>query len=187
MTAPRPGTPDVPQVPGLLGVPASRGAEPRTTVLTYPGRDVAWTYGLLVGGGAALGAALHLLRGWLLSLDVLPWRGVLVTVDRVVDGWGAWGAVALVAAGAVLGCVVAAGEVEKEPRFEVSPARVVVVRGRKRRTYLRADVREALHDDGALVLLATNGTELARATTGIPARDLERAFRDAGYAWDPQS
>lgn len=187
MTAPRPGSPDVPQVPGLLGAPASPDGGPPTTVLTYPGRDVAWTYGLLVGGGAALGATLHLLRGWLLSLDVLPWRGVLVTVDRVVDGWGAWGAVALVAAGALLGSVVAAGEVEKEPRFEVSPERVVVVRGRRRRTYLRGDVREALHDDGALVLLATNGTELARTTTGIPGPDLERAFRGAGYVWDPHA
>jgi hypothetical protein len=187
MTAPRPGSPDVPEVPGLLGAPEPRDAGRPPTVLTYPGRDVAWTYGLLVGGGAALGATVHLLRGWLLSLDVLPWRGVLVTVDRVVDGWGAWGTVALVAAGALLGFVVATGEVEKEPRFEVSPERVVVVRGRRRRTYRREDVREALHEDGALVLLATNGTELARTATGIPAPDLERALRAAGYVWDPHA
>lgn len=187
MTAPPPGSPDVPRVPGLLGDPAPRDAALPATVLAYPGRDVAWTYGLLVGGGAALGAVVHLLRDRLLSLEVLPWRGVLVTVDRVVDGWGPWGAVALVAAGALLGFVVATGEVEKEPRFEVSPEHVVVVRGRRRRTYLRADVREALHDDGALVLLATNGTELARTTTGIPAPDLERAFRGAGYVWDPHA
>lgn len=165
--------------------PADDPRSPGATVLTYPGSDVAWTYGVLVGGGAALGVVLHLLRDWLLSLDVLPWRGVVVTVDRVVDGWGAWGPVALVAAGALLGTVLAAAEVDSEPRFEVAPDRVVVVRGKSRRTYLRADVREALRADGALVLLATNGTELVRVKTGIPVAELERAFRDAGYAWDP--
>lgn len=164
---------------------ASRPAA--SVTLAYPRGDVAWTYVVLVGGGVALGAVLHLLRGRLLSLDVLPWRGVVVTVDRVVDGWGAWGPVALVAAGALLGALLAAAEVDKEPRFEIAPDRVVVVRGKSRRTYLRADVREALHEDGAVVLLASNGTELVRVQTGIAAADLERAFRDAGYTWDPHA
>lgn len=170
-----------------MTVPPAGAPAARTTVLTYPRGDVAWTYGVLVGGGVALGAVLHVLRGWLLSLDVLPWRGVVVTVDRVVDGWGAWGPVALVAAGALLGALLAAAEVDKEPRVEVSRERVVVVRGKSRRTYLRDDVREALREDGALVLLATNGTELARVRTGIPVADLERAFLDAGYVWDPHA
>lgn len=170
-----------------MTVPPAGTPDPGTAVLTYPRSDVAWTYAVLVGGGAALGVVLHLLRGRLLSLDFLPWRGVVVTVDRVVDGWGAWGPVALIAAGALLGALVAAAEVDKEPAFEVGPDRVVVVRGKSRRTYLRSDVREVLHEDGALVLLATNGVELVRAKTGVPAAALERAFRDAGYPWDPHA
>ncbi len=156
-----------------------------TTVHTYPRRDVAWTYGLLAGGGAALGLVLHLLRDRLLGLDFLPWRGAVETVDRVVDGWGVWGAVALVAAGALLGALLASTEVDKEPRFEVSPERVVVVHGKSRRTYLRQDVREALRNRGWLVLLAHDGTELTREKTGIGADALAAAFRAAGYPWDP--
>jgi hypothetical protein len=156
---------------------------PGTTALRVPRQDVVLTYVLLTGGGALLGLLLHLARGWLLSLDVLPWRGVVVTVDRVVDGWGAWGPVALVAAGAVLGALVAADDLEKEPRIDVSRTEVVVAQKTSRRTYPRADVREALHDDKALVLLTSNGTELVRVRTAIPAAALADALRGAGYTW----
>ncbi len=152
-----------------------------------PRSEVALTYGLLAGGGALLGGLLHAGRGWLLSLDFLPWQGAVRTVDRIVDDWGPWGLVALVAAGALLGALVAADDVGKQPQVDVSPAEVVVTRGKSRRAYPRTDVREALHDDGALVLLASTGTELVRAKTSVPADELARAFRAAGYAWaDPR-
>jgi hypothetical protein len=157
---------------------------PGTTELRVPTSVVAWTYGLLAGGGAVVGGALHAAREWLLSLDVLPWRAAVSTVDSVLDGLGPWGLPVLAAAGAVLGALVAAAELEKEPRIDVAHHQVVVARGKSRRTYPRGDVREALHDAGDLVLLAENGTELVRATTSVPADALERAFRAAGYRWD---
>lgn len=165
---------------------AAAGRSPGTVDLEYPRRDVAWTYALLSGGGAGLGVVLHVLRDWLLGFEVLPWRTLVEAADRLLDGWGPWGPVALAAVGAALGALLAADEVGKEHRFEVSPERVVVVGRQGRRGFPRADVREVLHADRALVLVASNGTELVRARTGIAVDELARVFRAAGYVWDPQ-
>ncbi|VTR77811.1 YqeB family protein [Cellulomonas hominis] len=154
-----------------------------TAGLRVPRQDVVLTYVLLAGGGAVAGLLLHLARDWLLSLAFVPWRGAIETIDRVVDGWGGWGPVALVAGGAVLGALAAADDLGKEPRIDVTRDEVVVTQRTSRRAYPRADVREALHDDKALVLLASNGTELARVRTAVPAAVLAEALRGAGYSW----
>lgn len=157
------------------------------TVLRVPSDDVAVTWLLLAGGGAGLGAAVYLLRDWALSLAWLPFRPVLVTLDEIADSWGAWGLVALVALGAGVGAAFASDWQSKQPRLEVTRDEVVVAYAKGVRRYRRADVREALHEGGALVLLAADGTDLARVSTDVAARDLAAAFRAHGYVWTETS
>ncbi len=157
------------------------------TVLRVPDGDVAVTWALLTVGGAAAGVAVGLLRDWALSLAWVPFRALLVTLDAIADAWGVWGLVALAAAGAGIGALVAADWQAKQPRIQVSRPEVVVAHQKKVRRYRRDDVREALHEDGALVLLAANGTDLARVPTEVAADDLAAAFRSHGYVWTETS
>lgn len=91
--------------------------------------------------------------------------------------------VVIVALGMVAGCVLVFIARQEEVTVVVTDTQVEIIRGSSERSYRAADVREALVDGKHLVLLAGNGTELARVRTEFARSALGSAFRTHGYDW----
>ncbi|ACQ80936.1 hypothetical protein Bcav_2691 [Beutenbergia cavernae DSM 12333] len=160
-------------------MPAPTRLEPSST-------DRALTWLLLVGGGALLGWGVFAMHGWLLDLEWFPWRGPVELVGRFADATGPWAPAVFVGAGIVLGAVLALLSVADEVRVTVADDAVTIVKGDSTRTHRAEDVREALLDAKHLVLVAENGTDLARVKVEVGGDALASAFTQHGYRWtDP--
>lgn len=153
------------------------------TVLTTSRKERRATVVLLPVAGAGVGWAVLTWHDAWRATDWLPMRGPAELVDRF-DAWlGPWAGVVIVALGMVAGCVLVLIARQEEVTVVVTDTQVEIIRGSSERSYRAADVREALVDGKHLVLLAGNGTELARVRTGFARSALGSAFRTHGYDW----
>lgn len=133
--------------------------------------------------GASAGLAVHALRDDWIRLDRAPWRALAGIADQVAGWLGPWSLPAFVGAGLLLGAFLALAATDTDVTVTVDDAEVVLAHGSSVRSHRAEDVREALLDGGHLVLLAHDGTELARLRTRLPGERLAAAFRAHGYAW----
>lgn len=138
-----------------------------------------------VAGGAALGVGLTFALDWLLSLSWIPWRALFSVLESWTDDLGPWAWAVFGLGGAVVGVVAGIVNDAEEPTVDIGADRITVIRDRKHRHYRAADVREVLYEDGALVLLAHGGTELARTKVSLDVDALAEAARRYGYTWTP--
>jgi hypothetical protein len=155
-------------------VPSSR------TVVATP----AWLLALLWVGfpllGAGAGLALLAAAEWVAGLPWAPFGGPL----RLL----AWfprpqATVAVVAAGALGGLVLAHLSVNDSLAVTVSADEVVLRRGRSRQAIPGTAVRGVFLDGKRLVLLGPGGEELAREASDLEAGELAAAVREHGHAW----
>lgn len=151
----------------------------RTTVRRSTGLHVfLWT--ALPGGGALLGLVLAHVPGWIAAL---PWFPNQEKISELAAVIGLKATVALVAAGALLGALVALTAYDGIVTVTVDEESVTVKRGDDESTFLRGAVSGAFVDAEDLVLLGLNGEELTRVRTGLKPHRLRAGFDAHGYDW----
>lgn len=136
----------------------------------------------LVAGGVAVGVVLALVlrpvSGWLGDQSWLPWSGVVDAIER----FARWAPLAArLPAGVALGAAAGLLLVGEATVVEVSRRDVVVIKGRTRTRWARAQVGEAILDGRRLSLRDPQDADLAAETIdGDPA-----ALRSAlvRYGW----
>lgn len=153
------------------------------TVLTTSRRDRILTWALLPVLGALAGWVVLAWHDVWLAQVWLPMRGPAEVVNRFAAFLGPWAAPVLIGVGVLAGALAALAALDEEVTLSVSGDGVEVATGSSRRRYPTADVREALADGKHLVLVAHNGTDLARVKTGFRRDRLAAAFRDHGVRW----
>jgi hypothetical protein len=147
--------------------------EQTTTVPTpWWARLLAWLG--LTGAGAGL--VLIAVR----VVDRLPLPGPLALIRHLPAAAGTAGALA---AGAVLGLVLAAVVDREALTVRIGTAEVVLIRPGGTRTVPRSDVAVAFTDRDRLVLLGRTGRELARVPCHLSGKRLRAAFTAYGIAW----
>lgn len=158
---------------------------PDYTVLTTSRTERLATAVLLPVAGACAGWAVLTWHDAWRATEWLPMRGPAELVDRV-DAWlGPWSPMVLVAAGVVAGLVLAGIARFEEVTLQIADEQVLITSGASARRHRAVDVREAIVDGRHLVLLARDGTELARVRTGFDRSALQSAFRSHGYDVSP--
>ncbi|MFF5177680.1 hypothetical protein ACFY2Q_06595 [Micromonospora sp. NPDC000316] len=158
---------------------AVAGTRPHTVVSGGPLELVVMWGGFpLLGAGA--GGLLALAAGWVAGLPWAPVQWLFGLLDRLPDAQALGGAAAV---GALAGLVVAGIGTAERLIVTVDPAQVTLRRDGKDRHVGRAETRVVFVDDGHLVLLDSDGAELAREPTDLPADRLAAAFRAHGWGW----
>jgi len=140
-------------------------------------------YGMWVlcpAAGAAAVWGLKLAAAWVAGLSWFPFQGVFELITEIPEPWATAGA-PLVGAG--LGFVFALIWAADMLSVEVSHERVTLKKDDKRFEFDRGEVESAFTEGKHLVLLGPDGAELARESSDLSARKLERAFTDQGYRW----
>lgn len=160
-------------------VPANGPAGDQTVVGRPLWEAVLVWVGFPVAGGL-LGLALRPVADWILDVDWVPDFGPARVVAELPQPQGT---VIAVAAGVVLGIVLALTAEGEALRVGVDRGRVTLTRDGTTRTVERADVRTVFVDGKSLVLLGRGGEELAREASDLPAGRLEAAFTTHGYPW----
>jgi hypothetical protein len=152
----------------------TRAVLEQTTTVPTP----RWARLLTWLGLTAAGAGLLLLA--VRVLDRLPLPGPFTLIRNLS---GAAGTVGALAAGAVLGLVLAALVDRESLTVRIGAAEVVLIRPGGVRTVPRPDVAVAFTDRDRLVLLGRTGRELARAPCHLGGKRLRAAFTAYGIAW----
>nr|WP_240979861.1 hypothetical protein [Streptomyces sp. HNM0574] len=138
------------------------------------------TAAALTLAGAAAGALLPPLAAWLLGLPWSPVDGPARLVTSVPEPWRTGGAAAVgLLGGLALGLLAA----HEALTVRVSDADVELDVRDAPRTFTRAGTGLAFRDAGRLVLLAPDGTELAREKSGLNPQRLAAAFTAHGWPW----
>jgi|HigsolmetaAR206D_1030411.scaffolds.fasta_scaffold00177_25 hypothetical protein len=150
------------------------------TVVAEPAAVVVLTWILFPSLGAAGGWVVQWSAGWIASLRYVPWRGLFRLVDSVDEPWASIGALLV---GAVVGLLVAAAAARERLTVTVADDLVLLVRGDVTRELRRERVGGVFRDGAQLVLLDTDGGELARESSDLPADRLRAAFERHGYHW----
>jgi hypothetical protein len=156
---------------------------PHSTILTPPASYRIAIWAALPGLGAVIGWVVLTFRDDWLAQDWLPMRGPVLLIDRVADWLGPAAPVVLIGLGLAAGVLLALTAAGEEVTLTVTDDRVSIARAGSLRHHRRVDVREALLEGSHLVLVAENGTELARVRTEIPHAALAAAFAAHGYTW----
>ena len=147
-------------------------------------REPGWVWTLVWTAFPALGAAagwlVVRLSDWAADQRWVPLRGLFRLVDRHASPAVT---VATIAAGAVVGLVLAyLGHLEKVA-VTVTDDAVEVRRADRGRRVERASVGAAFVDGKHLVVQDAAGAELVREKTDLPAAGLAAAFTAHGYPW----
>ncbi|MDG4808109.1 hypothetical protein O7634_15240 [Micromonospora sp. WMMD1120] len=155
------------------------GYRPRTVVSGGPLElAVLWGGFPLLGAGA--GWLLAMTTGWLARLPWVPFSDLIEWLDRLPEPQATVGAIGV----GVLGGLVIGGIGTAERLIvTVDGAQVQLRRADQSRTVARADTRVAFLADKHLVLLDSDGAELVRESTDLPAARLAAAFREHGWRW----
>ncbi|MEU7480634.1 hypothetical protein AB0A63_31965 [Lentzea sp. NPDC042327] len=130
--------------------------------------------------GAAAVWGLKLAANWVADLSWFPFQGVFRLVTELPEPWVTIGAPVV---GAGLGFVFALIWAADMLSVDVGHDRVALHRDDRSFEFTRAEVESAFSEGRQLVLLGTNGAELARESTDISASRLEQAFTGQGYRW----
>jgi hypothetical protein len=132
----------------------------------------------------ALGAAavwgLKLAAGWITTLRWFPFQGVFELVTDIPEPWVTIAALAL---GGVAGGVLALLWAADMMRVDISHDRVTLKKDDKTFDFGRNEVESAFAEGKQLVLLSSNGAELARETSDLSKSKLAEAFQSQGYRW----
>ncbi|ROT31842.1 hypothetical protein EF879_14835 [Micromonospora sp. HM5-17] len=130
--------------------------------------------------GAAICWLVQWSAGWVASLRHVPWRWFFRMIDSVDEPWAGLGALLL---GALAGLLLAGIAADARLTVTVDDDRVVLVRGNTTQEFRRERVAGVFRAGKQLVLLDTEGGELARETSDLPADRLRAAFAAHGYPW----
>jgi hypothetical protein len=130
--------------------------------------------------GALLGLGLRPLAQWMLDTSWVPDHGLARVVADLPTPWGVVGAVA---AGVVLGVVLALTAEGEVLRVAVGPDGVTLTRDGASRVIGRGDVAAVFADGKELVLAGRFGEELARERSDLATDRLAAAFTEQGYPW----
>ncbi|HEY0641706.1 MAG TPA: hypothetical protein VGD67_29105 [Pseudonocardiaceae bacterium] len=156
------------------------GEEGRPAVVGLSGADRAVLYG---GGpvvGLGLGWALPHVAQWLEGMPGLPFRGLL----RLAANWdGRWSTLTFLALGALAGLALAGYADWENLRVTVTADEVTLAAKGRSDGLARAAVGGAFVDGKRLVVLGTDGRELARRAHDSKPAELAAAFRAHGYRW----
>ena len=137
-------------------------------------------YGIWVAcpvAGAAAGWGLKLAAGWITTLGWFPFQGVFELVTDIPEPWSTLAALAV---GAGAGFVFALFWASEMMSVEVSPSRITLHKDDKTFDFGRDEVESAFADGKQLVLLAPDGTELARETSDLSRTRLATGLHRAG-------
>jgi hypothetical protein len=130
--------------------------------------------------GALAGLAVRPLADWILDTSWIPDFGPVRFVAELPQPQGTF---AKVAAGVVVGVLVALTAEGEVLRVAVDGSEVTLTRDGKSRTIGRGDVTAAFTDGKELVLVGRSGEELAREKSDLAANRLAAAFTEQGYPW----
>lgn len=133
--------------------------------------------------GAALGGLLPLLAGLLLKLKWAPFKGPAELLTSVPEPCLTLGAVGL---GTLLGLLLAFLALHESLSVRITDDLLVLTVRDTTHEIPRQDVASAHRDGKQLVLLAHDGTELAREDSDLPWNRLSTALTAHGYRWAPQ-
>lgn len=149
------------------------------TVVDEPSwvRQGSWIVSPLVGVGLLVG--LQAISGWVVSLDWFPVQGPFRLVNSIPEPWGLVGAIVL---GLVAGLLFAGIWADERLVVKLTPGMVALERGKKKRRF-EAKLSAVYLEDKELVLMASDGRELAREKTDLGVKELGKAFREHGYPW----
>lgn len=131
--------------------------------------------------GGLLGWLVKAIAGWVVALPWAPLRGPLRLLESVDEPGRTLVAIAL---GVVVGLVFALLWARERLTVTVSRSAVVLERGGTAQRFDDSVVRGAFRDGKQLVLLGTDGTELAREVSeDLEPGNLRVAFQSHGLAW----
>ncbi|WP_163508110.1 YqeB family protein [Fodinicola acaciae] len=134
----------------------------------------------LPAAGAGLGWLVHLVAGWVASLPSIPFQGPFKIVAALPRPYGLIGVLAVgVAAGLVLAFLAHLDELA----VTVDAAGVRLARGDIVDDFDRGSVAAAFSDKSELVLLRSDGKELAREKHDLKPGRLAGAFGAFGIRW----
>ncbi|RIQ20531.1 YqeB family protein [Jiangella rhizosphaerae] len=150
---------------------------------TVVGRP-AWEAVLVWAGfpvlGALLGLGVRPLAEWILDAEWIPAAAPARLIAELPQPGGT---IATVAAGVVLGVLVALTAEGEVLRVGVGPSAVTLTRDGTTRTIARGDVTAVFADGKELVLTGRSGAELAREKSDLATARLAAAFTGQGYPW----
>ncbi|HEY6740319.1 MAG TPA: hypothetical protein VI076_15855 [Actinopolymorphaceae bacterium] len=130
--------------------------------------------------GAGLGYVLQAIAGWVASLPAAPLQGFFELIASLPRPQVTLGALAV---GAVAGAVFAVLVELDMLKVTVSGRSVRLARGGDVQEFARESVRSVFVDEKALVLLGTDGGELARTRCDLDTDRLAAAFRAHHFVW----
>ncbi|MFF0743018.1 hypothetical protein ACFYVL_21735 [Streptomyces sp. NPDC004111] len=130
--------------------------------------------------GAGVGWLVKLGAKWLLTLDWPPFQGPAKLVTSIPEPGLTF---AMIGLGALAGLVLAFVANFEELSAEITAEHITLTRKGKSWQFQGRDVALALWDDKQFVLVARDGTELARERTDLPRARLSAALAAHGYAW----
>lgn len=141
-----------------------------------------WTALPLLGGVVGFLAAM--LPGWIAGLAWFPNQAKIAELSEVIGTKTTVGAIAVgITAGAVL-ALIACGEFIT---ITVADDRVAITRsGEEPLEVDRHDIAGVFTDNGNLVVLGKDGSELVREASDLDDERTEAAFRSHGYTWHEQ-
>lgn len=130
--------------------------------------------------GALAGLAVRPLADWILGTSWIPDFGPVRFAAELPQPQGT---IAAVAAGVVIGVLLALTAEGEVLRVAVGPDGVTLTRDGKSRDIVRGDVTAVFADGKELVLVGRSGEELAREKSDLATPRLAAAFGSHGYPW----
>ncbi|MDR0270785.1 DUF308 domain-containing protein [Paenibacillus sp.] len=142
-----------------------------------------WTVFPIVGGVA--GWYTPALAKWASELPWVPFQGPLKLISSLSSQHGAWGTIAAVALGVLVGGMISMAAIKESLRIRLSDQEVRLQIHNEERTFGREDVAAVFMDNKQLVLLGTDGRELYREKPE-KRKHLTEEFIRHGYDWREQ-
>ncbi|MCP2328255.1 hypothetical protein HDA40_006762 [Hamadaea flava] len=154
--------------------------ETRTVVATPMADRLVGAVGLPLAG-AGVGWLARLAAGWIAGLPWAPFQGVFKTIDSFSEPAAT---LVTIAIGFAAGVVFAFTAVGEWLTVTVTPASASLARvGEPVTEIARGDVASVFADGKDLVLLGSQGQELAREKSDIKTEQLKAAFAGHGFPW----
>ncbi|TDC57568.1 hypothetical protein E1281_04445 [Actinomadura sp. KC345] len=157
-----------------MGKTSERGG--KVTVLREPVWSTVGLYVVAMLGGAGLGRLLGLLADWLVTLPWAPMQGPAELVTSIP-------AAVLPAVGVLAGAVLGVVAQYEQTVMRLDGDEVVLTRKGRQERLSRADIATVCRDGRHLVVLGTEGGELARHECGLPFGRVAGAVVRHGYPW----
>ncbi|WP_116948666.1 YqeB family protein [Jiangella endophytica] len=132
--------------------------------------------------GVLVGLGVGPLADWAVDTSWIPGFGPIRFIAELPQPGGT---IATVAAGLVLGVLLALTAEGEVLRVGVGSSAVTLTRDGKTRTIARGDVTAVFADGKELVLISRAGLELAREKSDLAPARLAAAFGEQGYPWRP--